>query len=279
VVNAQGHFVWYELSTTDVESAKAFYTGVMGLGTWDASAPGRPYILLMAGDTAVCGLTELPDDTRRSGAKAIWIGYVGVDDVDATADRVQHLGGVVHVPPTNVANISRFSVFSDPQAARLGLFKWLQPRPEPAGPDSLGAVGWHELLASEPDTALAFYRELLGWQQQDRDEGEAGPYQLFSAGDETIGAMATKLPTMSAPFWLYYFNVSDVAVAAQRVKAGGGEILGGPHEVAGGSWAVQCSDPQGAIFAMEGMRKQKPVGYFERAGPRDPAGRGRRWSW
>src|SRR5262249_43360748 len=161
---------WYELSTTDVQSAKAFYTGVMGWGTWDASAPGRPYFLLTAGDKVVCGLQELPGDARRNGAKPIWIGYVGVDDVDVTADRIARRGGGVHVPPTNVADISRFSVVSDPQAARLGLFKWLQPRPEPAKPDTLGSVGWHELLASDPDAAFPFYSELLGWQKQDRDE-------------------------------------------------------------------------------------------------------------
>ena len=274
-------FVWYELSTTDVQSAKAFYTGVMGWGTWDASAPGRPYVLLTAGDRVVCGLTQLPDDAQRIGAGPCWIGYVGVDDVDATADRIARLGGGVHVPPTNVANISRFSVVSDPQAARLGLFKWLQSPPsERAAPDTLGCVGWHELLAADPDTAFDFYSELLGWQKHDPDGETAGPYHLFSAGDETIGAMATMLADMATPFWLYYFNVSDVDLAAQRIVAAGGEILGGPDEIAGGSWAVQCRDPQGAVFALEGMRKVKPVGYFERTGPRAPAsGRGRRWSW
>src|SRR5262245_35471867 len=281
VVNAQGQFVWYELSTTDVESAKAFYTSVMGWGMWDASAPGRPYFLLTAGDRVVCGLTELPDDARRSGAGPCWIGYVGVDDVDATADRISRLGGGVHIPPTNVANISRFSVFSDPQAARLGLFKWLQPRPDGvAAPDTLGCVGWHELLAADPDTAFDFYSELFGWQKAENTGDSANPYQLFSAGDATVGAVATKLPEMPAPFWQYYFNVSDLDVAAQRVMAAGGQILGGPDEVAGGSWAVQFRDPQGAVFALEGMRKVKPVGYFERTGPRAPAaGRGRRWSW
>src|SRR3954462_705166 len=73
-VNAHGHFVWYELSTTDMESAKAFYTSVMGWGMWDASAPGRPCIVLTAGDRVVCGLVELADDARRSGAGPCWVG-------------------------------------------------------------------------------------------------------------------------------------------------------------------------------------------------------------
>ena len=85
---------------------------------------------------------------------------------------------------------------------------------------------------------------------------------------------------MPVPFWLYYFNVDDVDAAAQRVKAGGGQILDGPLEVPGGSWIVQCTDPQGAMFALEGKRGRKPIGYFERVASRDRSGApGRRWSW
>jgi uncharacterized protein len=279
VVNRHGHFVWYELHTTDVESAKAFYTGVMDWGLWDASASGRPYLIFTAGDTTVAGLTALSAEARTAGAKPSWIGYVGVDDVDRTGDRIARLGGTVHVPPTNVANISRFSVFSDPQAARLGLFRWLQPRPDAPGPDTIGCVGWHELLAADSEAALAFYGTLFGWQAGDREVESGNTYVRFAAGADTIGAIDSQLPTMTDPFWLYYFNVGDIDDAAKRVEAGGGEILGGPADVPGGSWAVECRDPQGAVFALEGVRKPRPIGYFERAGPRGPAGGGGRWSW
>ena len=45
-----------------------------------------------------------------------------------------------------------------------------------------------------------------------------GTYQLFSAGGEIVGGMLTKPQTMQIPFWLYYFNVSDIDAAAQRVR-------------------------------------------------------------
>jgi uncharacterized protein len=81
------------------------------------------------------------------------------------------------------------------------------------------------------------------------------------------------------PFWLYYFDVPDIDVAAERVKAHGGRIIEGPGEVPGG-WIVRCTDPQGAMFALMGMRSNKAVGYFERVTPRDPFDpRSRRWSW
>ena len=277
VVNSNGRFIWYELVTTDVEAAIGFYTKVMGWGAWDASAPGKPYILFGDGKSAISALTALPEDARQQGAEPMWVGYVGVDDVDATAERITRLGGAVHVPPTDASEISRFSVFTDPQAARLALFKWLQPSQQLPAPDALGRVGWHELLATDWEQAWAFYADLFGWQKEHAELGEAGTYQPFSAGGQMIGAMFTKPSTIPAPFWLYYFNTNDIDATAQRVTAGGGEVLEGPFETAGGSWVSRCADPQGAAFALQGTRKSHPVGYFERAN--FPGMRGRRWSW
>jgi len=281
VANSHGRFAWYELITTDVEAAKAFYANVIGWGTLDASAPGRVYTLFTAGKALVSGLMDLPEDARKMGGKPSWVGYVEVDDVDATANRIKRLGGVVHVPPTDVSNISRFSIFSDPQAARLALFKWLNPgQDQPAELGAPGRVGWHELLADDWEKALAFYSELFGWQKADADIGKIGTYQLFSAGGQTIGGMLNKPSVIPVPFWLYYFNISDIDAAAQRVTTGGGQILDGPLEMPGGSWIVQCADPQGAIFALEGKRGHSPVGYFERVASRNPSdARARRWSW
>jgi predicted enzyme related to lactoylglutathione lyase len=94
----QGQFCWYELITTNTESAKTFYSNVMGWGVLNTSMPDRRYSLFSAGTVLVGGLMELPKNTPRTGTEARWIGYVGVDDVDATASRIAHLGGTVQVP-------------------------------------------------------------------------------------------------------------------------------------------------------------------------------------
>src|ERR1700730_7902857 len=113
MANYHGRFVWYELKTSDVEAAKAFYAEVVGWGTQDASTPGMAYTLFTAGKAPVSGLLNLPEDARKMGARPSWIGYVGVNDVDAAADRAKHLGGAVQVPPTDIPNVSRFSVIAD----------------------------------------------------------------------------------------------------------------------------------------------------------------------
>jgi len=190
VVNSHGRFVWYELVTTDIKAAVAFYSKVMGWNAWDVSAPGKDYILFGDGKGSIAGLMRLPDDVRQRGGQPAWLGYVGVDDVDATVARLTRLGGSVDVPPTDASGISRFSVCADPQRARLALFKWLKPEQQPqTGPDEPGRVGWHELLAADPEQAWAFYAELFGWQKEDADRGAERPYRFFSAGGVTIGSI------------------------------------------------------------------------------------------
>jgi hypothetical protein len=281
MIDSHGRFVWYELMTTDMAAAKAFYAKVVGWGTQDASMPGMAYTLFTAGTTAVSGLMELPEDAKKMGAEPRWMGYVGVDDVDAAAARIKELGGAVHVPPTDVPGISRFSIVSDPQRATFALFKWQDPgRQQAAEPGKPGHVSWHELFAADWEKAFAFYGELFGWQKSDTDIEPVDTYRPFSVLGQTIGCMLTKPPMVPAPFWLYYFDVGDIDAAAQRVKAGGGRILEGPFEAPGGTGVARCTDPQGAMFALEAKQGRSAIGYFERVAPRDPSDpRGRRWYW
>jgi uncharacterized protein len=271
MAHLHGRFAWYELATTDMKSAKAFYGDVLGWGTQDVPASGASYTLFTAGGAAVSGLMELPKEATTSGLRPSWLGYVGVDDVNAATNRIEELGGAVHVPPTEIPNVSRFSIAVDPQKATIALLKWLNgDQQQPAELNAPGRVGWHELLAADWEQAFAFYRELFSWQKAQTDTGAVGTYQLFSAAGETIGGMYTKPAMEPVPFWLYYFNVGDIDVAMKRVKAGGGTILDGPIEVPGSRWIARCTDPQAAIFALMGKRSHNGIGYFERL-PRNPS--------
>lgn len=259
-----GRFVWYELMTTDVAAAKAFYGKVMGWGAKDAFTYDRPHTLFTVGGALAGGITALSEDARRTGGMPMWIGYVGVDDVDATVGRIKRLGGAVHIPPTNIADISRFSVIADPQTAFLAVMTWLKAgKQQGAAPGEQRRVGWHELLAADSETALSFYGDIFDWREAPADPGPLSTYRLFSVRGQTIGGMFTKPPLARVPHWLYYFNIGDIDAASKRVKSGGGQVLGGPVEVPSGSWIVRCVDPQGAVFALEGGRRHgAAVGYF-----------------
>jgi predicted enzyme related to lactoylglutathione lyase len=264
MVGSHGGFIWYELTTTDIQGARAFYAAVVGWQTRDAPMAGLPYTVFTVGNSSVSGVMELPKRGREMGERPMWIGYISVNDVDATADRIEQLGGTVHLPPQGILSVSRFSVVSDPQFATFALFKWQGASPEqPADPLAPGRIGWHELLAADGEKAWPFYSELFGWEKTEFNISPDGPYQQFSAGGESIGGIMNKPPTVPTSCWLYYFNVGDIDAALKRVTSGRGEVLRGPIEMPGGNWIAQCVDPQGAMFALVGSRG---FGYFERVG-------------
>lgn len=273
MVDHHGRFAWYELITTDVAAAQAFYTKVVGWNAQDASTPGLPYTLFTDGQASVSGLMDLPDEARRKGATPRWMGYVGVRDVDATVDRLKALGGAVYVPPTNT-NIGRIAVVADPQAADLALVQGLKTGQRKAADlGKTGRVGWNELLAADLQKAIAFYGELFGWQRADAEIGPGDGYQLFSAGGQMIGGMSTKRRTDPVPYWVYYINVDDIEAAMERVKTAGGRIFESPVETPGGSWIVRCGDPQGAPFALKGERNRDAVGWSTEWGEFSSKGR------
>jgi len=259
-----GRFVWYELMATDVAAAASFYANVVGWSTRDSPASGLNYTLFAAGGEPVAGLLDLPEEGRRNGATPRWLGYVGVDDVDADAERLKRLGGTVYVPPTN-SNIGRITIVGDPQTATLALVQDLKFGPPPAAaPFEPGHVGWHELFAADSERALAFYGDLFGWRRVDDGADPEGVYRLFSAGAETLGGIFNKPPTVPAPFWLFYLNVEDLDAASLRVQRSGGRIFEGPIELPGQIWIARGVDPQGAVFALRGTRTQEAIA-------RDPA--------
>ena len=245
-------FVWYELMTTDAPAATRFYSDVIGWQTADAGMPGVAYTLLSAGALQVAGLMALPDEACQAGACPAWSCYVEVDDVDACALRLEQAGGRVHRPPDDIPGVGRFAVVADPHGAIFCLYKDRAGAP-PAAPTggTPGTVGWHELYADDRVSAWDFYSTLFGWTKDSAiDMGEMGSYQLFAAGGAAIGGMMTRPPQMPVASWLVYFNVEAIDAAAARATAAGGQLVNGPMQVPGGSWVVQCLDPQGAMFAM-----------------------------
>jgi uncharacterized protein len=259
VVDPHGCFVWYELLTTDIAAAKAFYGSVVGWGAQNASTPDLAYTLFTTGEAPVGGLMELPQDALKRGAMPRWVGYVTVDDVDTSAERIAQLGGTIYVPPTD-SNIGRITVVADPQTATLALVEGLRlGQAQPGDMGEAGRIGWHELLAADWSKAFDFYEKVFDWREADAKTSSLPSYHLFSAGGRTIGGMFTKHARAPVPFWLYYFNVGDIDMALRRVEEGGGRIVMGPHDLPGNNGVARCIDPQNAMFALQGPRTRDPA--------------------
>ncbi|ASY64285.1 putative hydroxylase [Sinorhizobium sojae CCBAU 05684] len=246
-----GNFVWYELMTTDTKAAEAFYKKVVGWDARDADMPGVDYTLFSMGDHLVAGLMTMPEGALELNVPPAWLGYVAVDDVDTAAARLAGEGGTVHREPDDIPGVGRFAIVTDPHGAAFALFKGTGEPPPSLDQMAPGNIGWHELMAGELDSAFAFYSKLFGWtKDQAMDMGEMGVYQLFAHNGQAIGGMMTKPKEVPAPYWLYYFNVEALDAAIDRAQSEGAQVVVEPMEVPGGAWIVQCTDPQGAFFAL-----------------------------
>jgi len=254
----QRHFCWYELMTTDVDAASAFYGSVVGWKAEDMPMSGMTYTLLKADGALAGGMMPLPQDACDMGVPPCWTGYVHVDDVDGDAARVTSLGGRMHKPPQDIPKVGRFAVVSDPLGAVFNLFC-----PTPPGGESVhlyfmqpGHAGWHELHSKDWQKVFSFYEAMFGWSRGDAiDMGPLGTYQLFNIGEQSVGGVFNSPGVTQKSFWLYYFAVGNIDAAVERITRGGGKVTNGPMEVPGGAWIVEAADPQGAMFALLGDRK------------------------
>jgi predicted enzyme related to lactoylglutathione lyase len=118
-----GTFCWNELMTPDVGAAKTFYTNLLGWTTeeMDMGEAGI-YTLFKKGEQQVGGMMALTAECGE-GVPPHWMSYIAVDDVDASTKQAEQLGGKVCVPPTDIPNVGRFSVITDPTGATISLFK------------------------------------------------------------------------------------------------------------------------------------------------------------
>ena len=251
-----GAFVWYELMTTDTKAAEAFYDDVVGWTSVDSGMPDANYTLFKTNDLRVAGLMTMPESALTMNIPPAWLGYVGVDDVDAAAKKLAKLGGTVHRQPEDIPGVGRFAVVADPHGAVFALFKGDGEMPDIKQMDP-GSIGWHELMAGDLATDLPFYQEMFGWKKDEGiDMGDMGTYQLFAHNGAQIGGMMTKPATVPAPpYWGFYFNVDALDAAIARSTAKGGKVVNGPMEVPGGAWVVNCVDPQGACFNLVAMKR------------------------
>lgn len=87
--SAAKSFFWYELMTTDMDAAEAFYTKVVGWGAEPFNGgSGMPrYTVMKVGERGVGGVMTLPEEAAKMGMPPAWMGYIHSDDTDAATPR------------------------------------------------------------------------------------------------------------------------------------------------------------------------------------------------
>jgi predicted enzyme related to lactoylglutathione lyase len=250
-----GRPVWYELLTTDMKAAEAFYTKVVGWTVTAFDGAAQPYdVWNRAGGVPVGGVMTIP---QGMNFPPHWEMYVGVPKLEDAVAKVERLGGRALSPVIDVPNVGRMRTMFDPQSAVFALFE-AAPGSEgpPEAPPEMGDASWHELYTDDAAKAMQFYTEVFGWKPTSEfDMGPMGKYRMFGRGWD-LGGMMSKTKEMAGmpSAWSIYFRVPDVDAAAERITAHGGRITNGPMDVPGGDRIVNAVDPQGAHFSLHAKR-------------------------
>ena len=239
--HAPGTFCWVDLSTTDTEGAKAFYTGLFGWDTEDNPIPeGGVYTMLSKGGKAVGALSAV----QQQGQPPAWNSYVTVESADDSAAAVGEHGGTVVIGAFDVMDVGRMAVVQDPMGAFFSLW---EPRAS-IGAERVnepGALTLNQLNTSDSERAQEFYSGVFGWRFEQVAEGDVPPYWGIYNGDRLNGGMMEEQPSA----WLVYFGSDSVDDDAGRVGELGGQVIVPPMSVPGGRILV-AQDPQGAVFAL-----------------------------
>jgi uncharacterized protein len=120
VLDEPGALCWTELLTADPGKAAPFYTQLFG---WkDEAWPGpKPYTVFKNGDKMTAGMMRKPPEMGEAPSR--WMPYMQVEACDRSAARAQQLGAAIVMPPTDIPEVGRFAIVSDPQGAVISMLQ------------------------------------------------------------------------------------------------------------------------------------------------------------
>ena len=247
-----GMFSWADLATPDAEGSKKFYRELLELEAIDtAGGEGMVYTMLTKEGRSSCAIYEMPPDQKEmTGGRPRWTSYFTVEDADATAGRIQELGGTVQ-GPFDVYTSGRIGFGVDPTGAVFAIW---QPR-EQIGAEIFGepgALAWCELSTHDTEAAASFYTGLFGWSAMATPSADGGEYMLFQLDDQpAAGMIAIREEWGPTPAnWSVYFAVADLEVSRAKAKGLGATEITPVLEVEGVGRFVCLNDPQGAYLTI-----------------------------
>jgi hypothetical protein len=251
VKHLPGSFCWIELSTTDQNAAKSFYSSLFGWTAKDLPmGPNDFYTMFqLEGRDTGAAYTMRPEQ-RSQCVPPHWMIYIAVANADDAAGRATQLGGKVAAPPMDVYDAGRMAVVQDPAGVVFAL--WQSKTNSGTGIAGVhGTLCWADLVTRDVERAKTFYSGLFGWKISASENDPSG-YLHIANGEEFIGGIPpTKfLPPNVPPHWMAYFYVTNCEETAAKNNELGGKTFLAPMAIEKVGRMAVLADPQGAAFAV-----------------------------
>jgi predicted enzyme related to lactoylglutathione lyase len=205
-----------DLTTPDVDGAKAFYGELFGWTAEDAGDPAQTggYAMFHQDGRRVAGVGPV----MAEGQPSYWSTYFATDDVDALTTRVKEAGGNVLVEPMDVMDAGRMAIYAHPSAGMFGAWQagnhtGAQLVNEPV------SLTWNSLMTRDLDGATSFLEAIFpGMTARSQDFGGEA-YTILMVGESGVGGvtpMPPGVPDEAPAFWNVSFSLADADATAAR---------------------------------------------------------------
>lgn len=236
-----GKFVWHDLITDDVSTAKRFYAAVFG---WSFEKHGE-YTLVLNQGNPIGGMLEIKPK-EKSKAEAVWLPSLSVTDVDKSIAYVKSRKGKVLKGPFDMQDRGRGVLVSDPHGAHLVLLHAKDGDPKDTTPQ-IGDWLWNEIWTNVPKESYRFYRKLGTY---DASELRDSYRILIKKGQWRAGIRDVSYEDVRER-WVPVVRVADLKTITDKVKDKGGTVLVYPNEeLMNGNVAV-ITDNTGAFLIVQ----------------------------
>jgi predicted enzyme related to lactoylglutathione lyase len=123
-----GEWIWVQLYARDAVKAANFYATLFGynIQEYDDNPEIVDWVLAVEGYSRA-SVGELEKDSEH---QPTWLGFIRVEDMDATLKKAASLGGTVLFPPRPDVADGDLAVIADPLGTPVGLLRWDFPEEE-----------------------------------------------------------------------------------------------------------------------------------------------------
>ncbi|MDX3797468.1 VOC family protein [Streptomyces sp. AK04-3B] len=243
---------WVDVGTPDIDGATSFYDALFGWRFRSAGPDAGGYgFFQLDGRTVAGGMQTTPEQGPPS-----WTVYFRTTDAQATAKAAEQAHGRVLLPPMDVMGQGTMAVLADQAGVAFGLWEPALTKGVDMA-DEPGSLCWVELYTPDIAAAAAFYRTALGLETS-AAPFPGGTYTCVNpagGGEEAMFGGIVPLAddpaeTGSDPYWLPYFEVTDVDAVVAEATARGGGVRMPATDVEGVGRIAKLADPYGARFAV-----------------------------
>ena len=253
MTNFNGKYCWVDLTTTNIEASKRFYSDLFQWNFEEEKAPqGGTYHIAKVGDSAVAGLmTQSPE---QKGAPSSWNTYFGVDSLETFSKKAEEFGAQTVVARQSVGDHGALSVLKDPTGAYFCTWQSKNPADleKPFASNTPGHFGWTELATNDLDRAGRFYSEVFEYTPAafGAEQKDATYFTFNYEGKPQAGLMGIPSDKTDVPsHWANYVTVENCDRTLEKATQLGAQTLYGPVDVPNVGRFAKIRDPQGAVIA------------------------------